>query len=413
MSHAMRIAYFSPLASMHSGITDYSEELLPHLCRLAHVDAYTDDRVAAAQEVGRIYPLYGYRDFRRERYDQLVFHLENSPEHVPIYDLFVRFGGVAVLHDLELTRVIGAKTLHQGDNWGFLRAVQRNEGLGPFLRTAGEVLLRGQVPSLQQSAFEMTRLVAQRAAGIIVHSRMARQHLLGRYPEVHTSEVPMGIPQPPAIDAAEARQLLNLPQDAFICISVGRLNPEKRIHVAMQAFARLLERCPNSLYILVGEPAAGYPLLELAQTFGIVDRVRLPGYVDLATLYRYLAASDVGISLRYARRGEMSAGLLRIMSTGKPVIVPSCAPFDELPGDCVVKVDGGMGEIPQIVAALWALCNHPAMRLCYGRRAAQYVRNRHDLATAARLYVDFLEELATVETAEGILLSVACPPGAC
>lgn len=411
MARMIRVAYFSPLAPMRTSISHYSEELLPQLCRRAHIDVYTDDRIAAAQEVGRIYPLYGYRDFAQaERYDQLIFQVGNSPEHVPIYDQFMHSGGVAVLHDLDVSEIIGAKTLRQGDGWGYLKQVKCNEGLGPFLRTAGGALLRGQWPQPQQGGtggqgrLAVTRALVQRAAGLIVHSRAVRERLLARYPAARVCVVPLAIRRPPAVDPAEARQLLNLPAGAFICLSVGRLGPDKRIHVALQAFARLLERCPDSLYVLVGEAVPGYPLEELAQALGVADRVRLAGYVDLATLYRYLAACDVGIGLRDPERGEASASLLRIMSMGRPVVVSNCASHAQFPGDSALKIDPGAGEIAQMTAALWAVCGHLPLREWYGRRAARYVQANHSPAAAARQYVEFLEELAAVEAAEEILL---------
>lgn len=434
MARTMRIAYFSPLAPARSSVSDYSEELLPQLCRRAHVDVYTDDGIAAAQEVGRVYPLYGYRDFsQRERYDHLVFQLGNSPEYVPIYDELLRSGGVVALHDLDLTEVVGARSLRQGDGWGYLQEVRRNEGLGPFLRTAGDALRRRQWPGPQweglerrgqvdrhgrpdrqsrsdgQSRLAMSRAVARKAAGLIVHSEAERQQLLARYPEARVRHVPLSIRRPPAIDAAEARQSLDLPPDAFICIAVGRLCREKRIHVAMQAFARLLERCPDSLFVLVGDLAPDYPLPELAHTLGIADRVRLTGYVDLATLYRYLAASDVGISLRTGDQGEMSASLLRIMSMGRPVVASNCAPNAPMPDDCALKVDSGVAEVAHTAAALWALCGHAPMRRWYGQQAARYVQANHAATATARHYIEFLEELATVQAAEEILLREEAP----
>ncbi|HOQ97310.1 MAG TPA: glycosyltransferase family 4 protein [Anaerolineae bacterium] len=406
MGHTMRVAYFSPLAPQRTGTSSYSEELLPHLCRQIQVDAYTDDRIAATQEVGRIYPLYGYRDFaaQHERYDQLVFQLGNSPEHVPIYDLFRRYGGVVVLHELDLSTLLEAKALRHGDGWGYLREVRRHEGLGPFLRTAGDALLRGQWAAPQLAQLEMKRLVGQRAAGVIVHGRAAREHLAAHYPEAPLCEIPVGIPRPPAIDPTEAREALGLPTTAFVCIAVGPLVPEARIHVAMQAFARLSERRPGSLFVMAGEPAPGYPLHELAQSLGIAGAIRLTGHVDLATLYRYLAAADVALSLGHLKHGEAPAGLLRVMSMGKPAIVPSHPPYAQMPDHAVVKVEEGASEVSQVVAALWALASHPPLRLSYSRQAARYVQTEHALAATARQYAAFLEQVSTVQVAEGLLL---------
>jgi glycosyltransferase involved in cell wall biosynthesis len=402
-SRTMSIAYLSPLAPLRTGLANYSEELLPHLCRRLRVDVYTDDRIAATQEIGRAWPVYGYRDLpaQRGRYDQIVYQLGNGPEYVPIYDLFQRYGGVVALHDLDLSGVIGAKTLRQGDGWGYLRELGRNEGLGTWLATAGQALLRGRWSA--RRGLEMNRVVAQRAAGVIVHSAAAREHLLARFPAAAVRHITLGIRRPPRPDPAEARRLLDLPPDAFVAVSMGRLGPEKRLHVVLQAWARLLECEPDAHLVLLGEPALGYPLRDMAHTLGITGRVHMPGYVDLSTVYRYLAASDVGINLRVSTRGEMSASLLRIMSMAQPALVSNCQPYTQIPGDCVLRVDPGAGEGEQLLSGLWAFAQHRSLRENYGRRAARWVQCEHSLAASARQYIQFLEETAAVQAAEEML----------
>jgi hypothetical protein len=42
MMARLHIAYFSPLPPAHSGIADYSRELLPYLAKYANVTLFTD-----------------------------------------------------------------------------------------------------------------------------------------------------------------------------------------------------------------------------------------------------------------------------------------------------------------------------------------------------------------------------------
>jgi len=70
----------------------------------------------------------------------------------------------------------------------------------------------------------------------------------------------------------------------------------------------------------------------------------------------------------------------------------------------VVKVEEGASEVSQVVAALWALASHPPLRLSYSRQAARYVQTEHALAATARQYAAFLEQVSTVQVAEGLLL---------
>ncbi len=152
-------------------------------------------------------------------FDQMIFQLANDPEHLPIHDLFLRYGGLAVLHDLDLQRVAGNGKPGQADGWGLLWEVGRSQGVRPFLRSAGDILLRGQLSA--QDRRGVSHRAMRQAAGLIVGSESARARLLARYPAAPVRCIPMGVPRPPAIDALEARRLLNLPAEAFICLSLG------------------------------------------------------------------------------------------------------------------------------------------------------------------------------------------------
>ncbi|MGQ9682259.1 MAG: glycosyltransferase, partial [Anaerolineae bacterium] len=306
MERTPRIAYLSPLAPSRSSVGDYSEELLPYLCQQAQVDVYTDDATAAAQEVGRVYPVYGYRDLNQpERYDQLLYQLADDAALAPIYRHFVRLGGVATLHDLDLPALYATCSADEG------AAVPR--GLWPW---PGSLL--GRSPAVRKPLTPVQAL-ARRAAGLVVHSRAARDELQARLPGARVWVVPLGIRRPPIIDPSEARHELQIDQGAFVCLSVGKLEPHKRLHIVLQALARLRERLPHMLYVLVGESRPGYDLRQVAQDLGVAEHVRLVGHVDLPSLYRYMAAADVGLALRNPERRDIPAGLLRMMSMERPV----------------------------------------------------------------------------------------------
>ena len=387
MDRTLRIAYLSPLAPSRSSVGDYSEELLPYLCQQAQVDVYTDDGAAATQEVGRIYPLYGYRDLNQpDRYDHLLYQLADDAALAPICRRFVQYGGVAVLHDLDLPALEAACPIEV--------AASASRGLSLW---SGGLLGRGPTP---RRMLTLAQAFAQRATAFVVHSQAARHELQARVPGTFVRVVPIGIRRPPAIDAGEARRALGIDERAFVCLSVGKLEPHKRLHVVLQALARLRERLPHILYILVGEPRPGYDLRQVAHELGVAECVRLAGHVDLPTLYRYMAAADVGLALRNPERREVPAGLLRMMSMERPVVVSHGGACAEMPDSCLLKVITGSGEVAQLCAALWALGSHAPMRAWYGRQAAQYVQKHHNLANAARGYAGLLEELTQSQTPE-------------
>src|SRR4051794_13879617 len=102
----MRIAFFTPLNPVQSGISDYSEELLPYLARGATVDLYIDKyRPSNAAITGQfiVRPASEFAALQRAApYDSIVYQLGNSPAHAYIYEMLGRVPGVVVLHEFVL-----------------------------------------------------------------------------------------------------------------------------------------------------------------------------------------------------------------------------------------------------------------------------------------------------------------------
>ncbi len=112
-----RLAYFSPLPPAHTGIADYSRELLPHLARLADVSLFTDQHLQApAQE------LAGFATFppdeyarRRWDYDIAIYQMGNSRYHESIGRTLLRYPGMMVLHDYGLHQLWAGQTIARGE----------------------------------------------------------------------------------------------------------------------------------------------------------------------------------------------------------------------------------------------------------------------------------------------------------
>ena len=87
MDTRLKLAYFSPVNPVQSGISDYSEELLPYLARYADIDLYVDDYTPTNQEITRQFEVYPAGKFSRQagRYDTYLFHMGNSAAHSYIY----------------------------------------------------------------------------------------------------------------------------------------------------------------------------------------------------------------------------------------------------------------------------------------------------------------------------------------
>src|SRR5690349_3273475 len=164
------IAYASPLNPAASGISDYSEELLPYLARYAEITPYVADGLRPSNaEVLRhmdVRPLSRLdRDQRRNPYDAIIYHMGNSVEnHAAIWNALQRVPGVVVLHHFML----GYAAVTRRDV-----ELYRAEVVGRYgaegARVA-ELMLHGR---LTEAAFDMPlcESVLDAAVGVIAHSR--------------------------------------------------------------------------------------------------------------------------------------------------------------------------------------------------------------------------------------------------
>src|SRR5215471_14537101 len=104
----MKLAYFSPLSPQRSGISDYSEELLPYLAEAAEITLFVDGFQPANPEVVSRFEICDYRKRpallkRLKSFDAIVYHMGNDHRyHTGIYETMLKHPGILVLHDFAL-----------------------------------------------------------------------------------------------------------------------------------------------------------------------------------------------------------------------------------------------------------------------------------------------------------------------
>lgn len=391
-----RIAYCSPVNPVESGISDYSEELLPYLGQYAEVSLFVDRGLTPTNpELRRhlaVHPIDELPALQRKRpFDAVIYHMGNSPAHGAIYEMSRQVPGVIVLHEW---------VLHHFKLW---HAAERRKDIGVYLRemqqrygAEGErvarKMSRGQ---LQDAAFRFPLVedLIERAQGLIGHSRFVVDQARALRPNLSAAVVPMGVPLPPLLARNAAREQLGLPLDVPIWASFGHINPYKRMESALRAFKRFRTEQPNARYILVGSVSPSYDLAALIRRLGLGDAVVVTGYAPRADFERYVAAADLCLNLRWPTAGETSASLLRLLGAGRPTLVSAVGSFQELPGDVCAQVDADWSESALILAYARLLQTQPAVAAQLGINARSYVAREHTLDGAAQSYMQFLGDL--------------------
>lgn len=400
----MRVAYFSPLPPMKTGIADYSAELLPYLAEHFELELFVDDGFRPDPEVAARFPVHGHKAFPElraaGRYDAVVYQLGNNADfHDHIYETLLRYPGVTVLHEYMLHHLVRGMTLARGGaagQAGYVEAMRYAYG-----RTGERMAKRSLdtgVP-LDVWSYPLFERAVDASLGLIVHNRATADRVLASRPLTRISHVPhhlsLGdLPEPTPEAVAEARRALGIAPDELVIASYGFITPAKRIEVTLRAFARLRREVPagsNIRLYLVGEVSPHYDFSALlGKEAAGGDGVVLVGRTDLDRFLRYMLAADIAVNLRYPSAGETSGTLIRLLGIGKPVIVSNTGSFAEIPDDACAKVDLDETEEELLLAYLRRLAADEPLRRRMGDNARRHIRAHNTLEGAARGYAEMV-----------------------
>jgi glycosyltransferase involved in cell wall biosynthesis len=191
----------------------------------------------------------------------------------------------------------------------------------------------------------LATLVFRRASKVTCVSRAESELLLRRYPFVEPllAIVPNGV---------ETRSLLTASSfevDRPVVLVAGRLEPYKRVDLALRAFAAMRK---DAQLVICGSGSGGPALARLADELGIAGSVSFLGHVSEAELRRWqrTATSTVSLSAHEA----FGLVLLEAVVAGGRVVasnIPAHAELAERLGDR----DGRMALVAPQVAAVAAV----------------------------------------------------------
>ncbi|MFB3817477.1 MAG: glycosyltransferase [Candidatus Methylomirabilales bacterium] len=174
---------------------------------------------------------------------------------------------------------------------------------------------------------------ANRADLVVAPAPGVARMLRARGVRAPVAVVPTGVPPlPPAEPGAwrAHRAALGLPADRPLCLSVGRLAPEKNQAFLLGAFARVLAAVPQARLVLLGDGDDRPRLAGLAGRLGLAGRVQFLGEVPHAATAAYYRAADLFL---FASTSE-TQGLvvLEAMAAGLPVVAVRAEAAEDLLG---------------------------------------------------------------------------------
>jgi glycosyltransferase involved in cell wall biosynthesis len=226
------------------------------------------------------------------------------------------------------------------------------------------------------------RALARISDRIIAISPAIRGELLATYRIGRADQyevVPLGFDLAPfaAVDdraRQQARTALDVPADALVISTVGRLTAIKQHCLFLDTVKRVIGAEPRAIALIAGDGELRGDLEAHAAALGISDRVRMLGWRrDLATIY---AATDV--FLLTSRNEGTPVALIEAMATGVPGVSTDVGGVGDVMGGDTGRM-APFGDAAGLANAIVELLANPALRAQMGARARARVLQHYDL----------------------------------
>jgi glycosyltransferase involved in cell wall biosynthesis len=191
-------------------------------------------------------------------------------------------------------------------------------------------------------------------------------------------------------DRAAVRAQFGIAPDTYVIGTLGRLDPNKRIDLAMEAAAPLLgEKCK---LLVIGRGEEGDRLKTVAEQLGISEHVIFGGYQEDMTAM--LSSFDLNVTTSLQETFGLS--VLEALANGLPVLYTTCPALDGISTDRARQVAGN-------VTALRAELTKEVEAGSRPRQPVIEVLERYGITSVARRIDDLYDRLAatTVRRSRG------------
>lgn len=190
------------------------------------------------------------------------------------------------------------------------------------------------------------------------------------------------------------RRQFNIPDDAYVLGTVGRLNEVKRQDLLLRATAELLPQRENLHLLLVGDGPARAELEQLAGELGIRGRVTFAGFQSSPE--KFLAAMDT-FALTSRLEG-LPLAMLEAWATKLPVVASAVGGIPSVVVDGQNGVLFPSGDLAQLTTALYRVQADPALASKLAEAGQATVQRDYSLARMSMEYENIYHELLAGKT---------------
>jgi glycosyltransferase involved in cell wall biosynthesis len=360
------LAMVSPFPPQHSGIADYSMELIQYLTKFYNVTLVCNE--SPSFDNVSYFNTINYADFEYlyDGFDRVIYQMGNSHFHSKMYSLMNRFPGILVLHDFFIGHFV--------NNY----FIERSLGLSNLVKKAiddhGYHVLKYVGDCQFLDGFPLNADIIKSSLGVIVHSSYVLNKFLEFYPNIDVSAV-AHIPHLRKKQHVEVFDEINKSKN-FTIVSMGGITQFKCVIEIIQAIASLDVNVKNHLKVIfVGDKGTHdyFNRIEKSvRAHNLQNIIQFTHRVNAEEYFKYLSDSDLAIQLRLNSMGETSGAVLDCMNIGIPVIVNNHGSICDLPDDVVCKISENF-SVQELAENIMKLINDSTIREELSKKSTSYV----------------------------------------
>lgn len=397
-----KIAFFTPLNPIKSGISDYSEGILKILHKYVDVDIFIDRGYAPdSSYINNSMNVYPFHLFEKmwQKYDLCIYQLGNSEYHKYMFDYILKYPGIVVLHDLILHGLFAyCLCVEEGKFNGekYLEYVFNNHGYDKYLNS-----MRSLEHGLEINPYDISmnffKEIADSSKLVLVHNNFSKKWIENQVSFITVRKLNMAFPvNEYSIEEKEKLKIdFGFSNDTIIS-AFGRITYTKRIDILLKAFSKLLKerKVSNVRLLLVGEfcdNASREIVPKIVRDEHLENKVIITGHISNEVFNSYFQITDICVNLRYPSSGETSATLIQAFSHGIPCITTNYAQYKEYSDSCCWKVDLGDYEVDLLTEYLFEIITNQKVRQKMSQNANEYAKNNFSTEQLNQQYLEAID----------------------
>ncbi|WP_042165731.1 glycosyltransferase family 4 protein [Paenibacillus gorillae] len=238
-----KIAFFTPLPPLKSGISDYSVDILNELSKYFVIDVFIDKNYKPDCHLADTITVYDHGKFksRENNYQEIIYQMGNSEYHAYMLDYIKENPGTLVLHDYNLHGLLFHLVSTKENIEQYKKYLYEDYDKEQVNRYVND-FQSGKVPP-RLYEIPSNGIVTNYSNKIIVHSDYAKRLLLEKDIQRNVKKIESYAEIKELDSIAEARTKLNINQDNIVLSAFGHIHETKRIMPVLKAFQK------NSFYL--------------------------------------------------------------------------------------------------------------------------------------------------------------------